>query len=1137
MKTCGLFAFAFLVLAFSSLAQRSYTTESVLAKGNWYKISVPAEGVYKIDVAFLSSLGLNTQSISSASIRLYGNGGGMLPESNAVRRYDDLQENAIMIMDGGDGLFNGSDYLLFYSQGPHTWNKDSLNKTFTYQTNLYSSEFYYYLTIGGPGKRISTGNALSSNFQVTSFDERIAHEIESVNFLRSGKQWYGEEFGHTPGSTLNRAFSFHLPALVNGSDLRLNTSVAARSVGAPANFDIRLNGQSNTVAIAAVSGNYLEAFAVEATTSLTSIATQDNVTVNYTFIPAAFNAQGWLNWFTLSGRRRLNMQGLSQQSFRDWQSMAAGNIAEFRLENVLPNAQVWDVTDPLNPVRMFLQGSGSAASFSNHASSLREYIYIDGVFFPSPQRIGTVANQNLHAPVVVDYLIISPAAFRSEANRLAAFHRQRNALKCVVTTTEEIFNELSSGVADPAAIRDYVKMYYDRAGNDSTLRPKYLLLFGDASFDYKARVTNNTNLVPAFESTNSLDPLGTYTTDDFFALLDDADDINLTSPPALLDLGVGRIPASTVAEAKNSVDKLVHYHSPAALGSWRNQLTLVADDEDANLHLNDAELFSTTSSANPVINQNKIYLDAYRQESGSGGSRYPEVNKAIANQMTAGNLVWNYTGHGGSSRLAEEAVLDQEILRLVENKNKLPLMITATCDFAPYDDPANKSIGEQLLLANDKGAIALTTTTRLVFAFSNRVINNNFLSFALTPDSLGSHLRLGDIMRRTKNHTYNASGDVINNRKFTLLGDPAMKLAFPAGRIAITRINGQTLPSADTISALEKVTIDGVITGVNGSTLTGFNGTVYTTIFDKPQPVSTLANDAGSIKTTFQQQTNQVFKGKASVVNGAFTFSFIVPKDINYQVGDGRVSLYAENGTSDATGVFNQLKIGGSGNVALTDNEGPLIKPYLNDEKFVQGGLVNEQPVLLVKLADSSGINTSGTGIGHDLTAILDNDDKNVLVLNEFYEADLDDYTKGTVRYPLPTLEPGNHTLKVKAWDVANNSSETVLDFVVAKKEALQLTRVLNYPNPFTTHTSFWFEHNQPPGSLKVLIQIFSVSGKLVHQIQKVVDADGNRVTGIDWDGTDSYGQKLARGVYIYKIRVTGGDGNHAEKMEKIYIL
>jgi len=430
------------------------------------------------------------------------------------------------------------------------------------------------------------------------------------------------------------------------------------------------------------------------------------------------------------------------------------------------------------------------------------------------------------------------------------------------------------------------------------------------------------------------------------------------------------------------------------------------------------------------------------------------------------------------------------------------------------------------------------TTTRIVFAYSNKIINNNYLTIALQPDATGKYLTLGAAVKRAKNYTYQTFADITNNRKFTLLGDPAMRLAFPENKLQINAINNQSVSSADTLKALNKYTFGGLVTDAIGNTISNFNGTVNAVIFDKPQTITTKGNDPASPVTNFSQQTNFLYKGKATVANGNFSFSCIIPKDINYQVGQGKISLYADDGnTKDAAGYNNSIYIGGSSNSTFSDKDGPDIKAYLNDDKFVNGGLTNETPILILKLKDSSGINTVGTGIGHDITAILDGDEKNIIKLNDYYEAALNSFQEGQIRYQLATLSEGLHTLKIKAWDVFNNSSEIIIEFTVAKKQQLQISHVYNYPNPFTSKTTFWFEHNQPGENLNVLINIFSVTGKLVHQIKKIVNTEGNRSAEIEWNGKDNFSsEKIGRGVYIYRIIVTSNSGK-AEATQKLYLL
>lgn len=1131
--TLTAFAFSFL----TAFAQRTYKSSSVLASGNWFKISVTNEGVYKIDVPFLNSLGI-TGNIPSNQIRIFGNGGGMLPEANNTKPIDDLEENSIMVFDGGDGVLNGSDYILFYAQGPDHWYKDSMNKRFTHKKNIYSDQAFYYISVGGNGLRISNQtNNLTSNTTVTTFDERYFHELDTVNFLSSGREWYGEELSNNPGRSLSRTFSLPFTDAIS-QQATIVTDVVARSVNAQSHFAVNVGGQTvQQIDVPAVTTVQYDVFAKEVQTASNFIAPQTMNGVTFTYSQGSFNSQGWLNWFELFCRRNLAVTSGKQLLFRDWSSVGSGN-AEFIISNADANAQVWDVTDTLHPVKMNTTLVGNQLHFVNDAQRLHEYVCFSNNFL-TPQIVGRIANQNLHASVASDLLIVTAPDFLQQAQRLAQFHQQRDTLRTVVVTTDQIFNEFSSGNPDPTAIRNFVKMYYDKYHATWNQKGKYLLLFGKSSFDYKKRIANNTNFVPCYETPNSLDPLSTYTSDDFFGFLDDNEDINSGLIVNQLDIGIGRIPAKSSDEAKNFVDKVFDYKSPQSLGAWRNNIDLIADDDDYNLHLQDAEALSQTiTTVAPVYNQQKIYLDAYKKESASAGGRYPQANTAINNNIYNGNLIWNFSGHGGSQQLAEEVVIDQNIVNSWNNQYRLPLFITATCDFAPYDNPTINSLGENLIIRPKTGAIALMTTTRVVFAFSNKILNNNYLQFALQADANERYKTLGEAVMTAKNYTYQNSGDIINNRKFTLLGDPAMLLGFPSYRVNVKTVNGRTISSqADTLSATEFVTMDGEVTDNNGNLLTNFSGTVNLSLFDKVQNIMTLGNDPTSIPVPFPDQETVLFKGKASAQNGKFSFKFKMPKDINYQYGNGKISLYAQDGIKDGNGFSTNITIGGISNTSSNDNQGPDIKAYLNDEKFVNGSITNASPILIVHLSDSSGINTGTSGIDHDIVATLDNDNKQYFVLNNFYESDLNSYQTGSVHFQLPQLSPGHHSLTIKAWDVLDNSSQYVLDFTVINNEKLQLEHVLNYPNPFTTKTNFWFEHNYPNVDLSVRVQIFTITGKLIKTLAQTINTTGNRSNEVEWDGRDEFGSKVGRGVYIYLLTVRAPNGKTANKWERLVIL
>jgi hypothetical protein len=1129
-----LFCILPIICCFYSQAQRVYNTQSVLNQGNWYKIAIKETGIYKIDLAFLISLGINTNNLSSNTLKIFGNTGKMLDENNSTPRYDDLAENAIEIVDGGDGIMNGSDYLLFYGLGTDYWLKDSINKRFIHEKNLYSEESYYYLTISTNGKRISNAiNPSIFNTTVNSYNNRLFLEENTTNLISSGKNWVGQEFSNLPGKSLTKNYTVTLTNYLIGTPINFASSVLARS-GTSTRFDISSNGSAiQQLILPPVTGGQLDLFATEQQVSSSFISTTATQNLTFNYIPSSSNAQGWLNWWQLQCRSNLLMTNTAALTFRDWNSVGIGNIASFNIGNAPTNLQVWDITDATNPIKQNGTINGNTYQFNTATPYLKEFIAFTSNFL-TPTTKGVVPNQNLHGTTAVDFLIVTPESFLPYAQTLADIHRQKDNLLVGIATTNQIFNEFGSGIGDISAIRDFIKMYFDKF--KTSVHPlKNVLLLGDASYDYLNRINNNTNFVPTWQSTNSTDPLQSYITDDFFGYLDDNENINGVTLN-LLDVGIGRIPAKNNAEAKAYTDKVINYYQPKTLGTWRNQISLIADDEDGNLHLNDAEVLSgTLNTIAKSFVQDKIYLDAYQQESGSGGSRYPLVNTAINNKIFEGNLIWNYSGHGSYRRLADEAILDLDMVNNWKNEDKLPLFITATCDFAPYDDPQQFSIGENILLKPKAGAIALMTTTRIVFAFSNRIMNNNYLQFALQRNANNKYPNLGEANRLAKNYTTTNSGDIVNNRKFTLLGDPALTIAYPRYRVKTTKINNKPYTNAfiDTIKATSTVNIEGAVLGDNLTTFTNFNGTVAVTVYDKLQQIATLVNDPASITTNFQNLGNILFKGTAQVTNGLFTISFIAPKDMQYAFGLGNINYYAQNDTTDANG-RDDIMIGGNGNISGIDNEGPEIKAYLNDTKFISGSLTNASPILHVYLTDSSGINTSNIGIGHEITAVLDGDTRNTIILNNYYQATINSYKKGSLQYPLPMLTTGYHSLTIKAWDVFNNANTTVLDFRVGDEGKLVIDRVLNYPNPFTTKTNFWFEHNKPNEDLLVNVTIFTLTGKQVKKLKETINTLGNRSCEITWDGKDEYGAKLARGTYIYQLSVRNLKGESIIKTEKL---
>ncbi len=1126
-----LLLWSILITCLASHAQRNYKNQSVLSSGKWYTLKATSPGVYKIDAAFLSKLGMNNPA--SNTLQLFGTTGKMLEEACNGFWVDDLTEIAVELNDGGDGVFNGSDYLLFYHEGADKWVKDSTNKLFSFTKNNYYDTVTYFLTLGSNGKRIgATVVNQTPTVQVNSYNARWHYENDSINLLSGGLEWLGQELANLPGRSTSWQIAMNLDNLVQQSAL-LKAGVTARSLLTPSAFNFYVN--NNNLGSAQVLPVNSDLFSPVAATATFTQGFQPGATINniqLQFMPGSPQAQGWVNYLELHCRRQLVLNNNEPLFFRDWNSVAAGAVARFSITNATAATKVWQVTEPLLPVIMPGNITGTSLQFTHTSSQLHEYVVFNTNHALTPIAGGTIQNQNLHAAPPAAYLVITHSNFFAQAQQLAQLHQQLNGWTTHVVTTAQVYNEFSGGNPDPAALRNYVKMYYDRYSQNQESALKYLLLFGKASFDFKNRIKNNTLFVPTWLHPESYHPLLNYCSDDYYGFLKDEDNILHPTQHPHLAIAIGRLPVKNATEAGNIIAKIEKYTSAQSLGPWRNNLVLVADDEDQNMYFNDTEeLSKEIEITNPLLLQKKIYLDAFPQVTQSGTARYPGVNQQLTHYVNEGALIINYSGHGNPNRLADETILELPDVNGWQNNYKLPLLVTATCDFAPYDNPLINSLGENILLRPSNGAIGLLTTSRLVFAYSNKVLTGNFFSQMF---ATGNHkgITMGDAVMKTKNYTYQHFSDVVNNRKFVLLADPGLKLNLPEHRVQLTAVNGKLM---DTLKALATIHITGSITDTAGKIMPGFNGKATVAVFNTATVHKTLGNDATSSGAAFNQYDKFLYKGVVTVNNGIFDVIFKVPKDIGYGLATGKMSFYAENETSDAAGVVNNIPLGGPSNNSSTDVEGPVIEAFMNDYTFIDGSITNNNPKLLLKLADSSGINISG-GIGHDITATLNNS-TDYYVLNNYYTAAQDSYTNGTVSFQLPALPDGLHTLTVKAWDVCNNSNETVISFEVKNDQKLNITRVLNYPNPMVKQTVFGFEHNQPGKDLLVKVTIFTVTGKIIKTLTQTINTPGNRSLELEWDGLDDYGQRTGRGVYIYKLSVSVPGTGTKEVMEKLVIL
>ncbi len=1119
-----------------TFSKAGFASQSVLSSGSWYKINVNQTGVQRIDKAFLKSMGIDPSAVDPRTIKIYGNGPGMLPGLNTAPRTDDLKENAILVKGESDGVFNDDDAILFFGKAQKdVWLFDKTNSVYKHENNIYSDVTCYFLTFGGAaGKRISTVAPSTENSPASSHHDYLyIHESEKSNLIRTGKRWLGEEFNRQTSYN----FSVKIPHLDNAQNIFMRSSVAAHSY-ANSSFSVFVNGaqQISHANISFVGATFEDAFAEGDDQTADFKVTQGNLGITYTYNQPLAGSIGWLDFFEIQARQANVFDG-PQLLFSDKATIGSGKITKFIFSSSI-SPSIWDVTDPSVPEAITASSfNGSELTFVRATDTLRSFLLFDNVTFFTPVASGKTENQNIHGLGPADMFIVTHSDFLSEANRLAVFHRS-GGMRVQVITTTQVYNEFSGGVQDISAIRDMMRMFYKRATTNQDL-PKYLLLFGRASYDYKNRIANNTNFVPTFESYESFQPVVSYCSDDYYGLLDDGEgswDIG-NDPDEGLDIGIGRFPATTAENAATMVNKTILYVTDPDRGDWKSKTVFVADDEDANDHQEQADILANSVRANfRNYNVQKIFIDAFKEVNTSGGPRNPDAQAEIVRSVERGCFIFNYNGHGGEVGLAAERILNTDDIQNWTNGKRLPLFVTATCEFSRFDDPARFAAGEMVLLNPNGGGIGLFTTVRLVSSGDNFSLNTAFYKYAgLDSAGAGSRLLLGEIMRKTKNDVMTR-----NSRNFTLLADPALMLAYPTMRAFTTSVNTHAVPAPDTLKAYSKVTITGKVTDLNGNLMAGYNGIVYPTLFDKVSTYETVVNNPGGFNGSqpysFLLQNNVIHRGKATVKNGVFSFSFIVPKDIAYQVGYGRISYYAENGSTDALGYDESVLVGGTADSIGKDATGPEIKLYLNDERFVFGGLTNQDPLLIAKLADFNGINITGQGIGREISMSLNNSTK-ITTLNDYYQTKTDSYQEGEVRFKIKGLPAGKNSLKLTAWDVYNNYGEATLDFVVASSEEMALDHVLNYPNPFTTHTTFHFDHNKPGEDLKVMIQVFTLNGKLIKTLQTETATSGNHFDKLTWDGLDDYGDNIGKGVYIYKVKVKSTGGKAAEEFQKLVIL
>lgn len=1154
------------------------SVNSAFNDGDWYKIPISRNSIYEIGQDYLEELGLDLNTIDPRNIQIWGTGGYVLPEANDQPR-PQLTQIPIIVEGQSDGDFNAGDRILFYANSPHRVMRE--NGEFTHQLHPFSNQNYVFLTVGSEnGERLSNANSsiVQTSRTITSFTDFIWKDEEqnkAEESLRSGQYWLGRRFEASSNGTYVSILSDTLPGILATEPISLEAKFVSRSTQS-SSFRLAANGaDAGAVNISRLACNCSNCYncsegtsGIEGTitSSLTPPINNDILDIKAAYFHNETNSRGFLDWIRMTVQRSLTAEN-NKLFFYSPANGSSTELAEYRLSGFESEPLVMDVSDPLSPKMLSTASSGSSYTFNYYSGNDLQFIAQSQLTVPE---IGEqIENQDLQGLAIdPDYIIVTSESFLNYAKELATYREQQSGLTPIIITQEEIFNEFSGGVADPTAIRDYVKFLYDRALLNGQEPPLYLLFFGDTTFDYKNVVENGfNNYVITYQTSESLNRVNSFGTDDFFGFLDDNEgDFGSGSTPDthLLDIGIGRIPAQTLQEAATAIEKIKAYENPENTGNWQNLFSFAADDDlpDANINrdlhvLNADESAERMNILQPGLRIKKIYEFAYPEEITGSGRQIPGATDAFIDAMNNGTLVLNYSGHGNEQTLSDEGLFNVDLIPNLNNTDRLATLVTATCQFGRYDDIDAQSGAEQLFLTPNGGIIAAFTTTRVVYTGRSISSNNNFgLNVALSQQMAernmdGTPLRMGDLYLRTKNTQIGGDPIVsnLNSKKFILLGDPATTFRVPEQQTNLVSLNEYTEEGQDTvinIKALDQVSLSGDITDLNNDPLTDFNGELTLTVFDAARSVS-LPNDREWVvndncylsNCNYMVENDVLFTGKTSIEGGQFNSTFIIPKDISNSAENGRIVFFANDNGRTAGGSFAKVTFSGINENAVDDGSGPKMDIYLNDERFVNGYLVNSSPTLIVELEDQSGINTTGTGVGHEIIATIDTKPQQSFVLNDFYEGNLNDYTRGRIEYPLDQLPEGSYTLSVRAWDVHNNPSQKDIFFEVSSGEDLDIRNVYNYPNPMNDATRFAFEHNQPGNPLDVSVRIYTLSGKPVQHIEQQIITTSSYAS-ISWDGRDRDYDRLGNGTYIYVLRVTADtpEGRKtSEKIEKLVII
>ena len=1095
------YAIALLALAMITVAQAQWPSHrSVLADHTWYKIGVTDDGVYQLDYATLQSFGIDPTQLVPSKIRLFSNVQGVLPEANAAERYDDLSEAAIVVTGADDGSFDEGDRILFYGQGPVNM-VTSTGSYFSYERNPYTDTTYYFLCVDSDIEGLRVGEQPSvatgdENLAVNVFLDYYYHESEELSPYASGRVWYGDLITGQEGGF--KEFEVELPDMLVGNGVRVESRVLGRCKPKAA-YNLKVNN------VGLVVSHPIDAFkereyGKEHRINKLSRPTTNHITLRYDFDEFEGNPMLFIDYFVLNYWRELNYRGHDFR-FRVIPSQLVISPTRVKVKGAPDTVSLWDVTDPIHPVGQAFEMQADGLFFGIDGYDERRYRMFDFEGLSQVASCRLIPNQNLHGLESAELLIVAPRVFWEQAQSFAAFHVENDAMECVVADMAEIYNEFGTGTPDPTALRDFIRMLYQRSNGNM----KYVLLLGKGTHDYRCIKGVDNNFVPTYETaSNAYQEVASMCSDDYFALMDDDEGQGCEG---LVDIGVGRIPITTPEQGDAVLAKIRHYTDPDAThGLWKNNHLLMADN-DIKAYANNAnELGSILDTAWLDVTVKKLYFGSYPVVATPSGSRIPTANRILHEYFDQGIGVLSYTGHGGVKSLSSEWVLALADILSLDNCDKLPFVHTATCEFSKFDNPGVVSGGELMLLQPQGGAIALLTTMRPTIAQNNQKLSKSF-SEHLYDVVDSQHYRFGDIYRVVKSDERYYS---MSNMVYVLFGDPALRISYPAYNVVTEQVQGSEL-----------LTVTGFVADPEGNFDPQFNGELDLRLYDQKSNYTSLGLDENTV--TYSYHNDVLFEGKASVTGGRFEVLVPLPSTVIQGNGKARLvySAYDSIRKVEAGGAFDDFRV--QAPTEVVDNQGPDIKLYWNTPDFVSGDVGSPNGVLYADLFDEHGIYHYNVSIGRDIVMNSTISELDNLVLNGQYEPALDDYRSGRIVIPMDELADGVYEFSLKAWDTWNNVSE--VSIVLLVERSVLIAELRNYPNPFTDEVEFSFVNGQLSEDLSVTLEIFDVMGRCVARLEERTTSVAGVVPPIHWNGRNNNGGELGPGVYLYRLSVTDEAG------------